>query len=189
MSSVILVTTMWDRVGNEGAERESELSSSNIFWGGMIEKGATIHRHYGSVESALSILRIFVLRVSTSTVLNIQSELVIQKKSLGNTAAGQILNRELNTFKQKYEEYLEKLKATLSRVVERPDLEMAAVLEGRQKEYDSRLRANAQELESLKAHLLLDSQTFQQNLEPLTPNREKAFVTFNQELNQKNERH
>jgi len=34
MSSVILVTTMWDRVGNEGAERESELSSSNVFLGG-----------------------------------------------------------------------------------------------------------------------------------------------------------
>ena len=87
-----------------------------------------------------------------------------------------MLHQEVAAFKQKYEKDSEELKKELSR------------LEGLQKEYDSKLRANSQELKSHRAHPFLSSQNYQREREYLISQREKAYVAFKQEFDQE-ERH
>ena len=48
LNNVILATTMWDRVCEaEGLARETELTSTDDFWGWMLSQGSKVHRHSG----------------------------------------------------------------------------------------------------------------------------------------------
>jgi hypothetical protein len=48
LKSVILGTTMWDRVSElEGVAREKELISTPDFWGWMVSQGSRVFRHTG----------------------------------------------------------------------------------------------------------------------------------------------
>ena len=46
LGNVILATTMWDRVSEaEGLARETELTSTDDFWGWMVSQGSKVYRH------------------------------------------------------------------------------------------------------------------------------------------------
>ncbi|KAH6681131.1 hypothetical protein F5X68DRAFT_277541 [Plectosphaerella plurivora] len=57
LKKVLLVTTMWDEVPrDEATVREEELVSKPEFWGRMIQKGSTTHRHTNTITSARDII-------------------------------------------------------------------------------------------------------------------------------------
>ena len=93
LKSVVLVTNMWGDVSRDaGKVREDELSSH--FFKQAIAKGARMTRHYNTEQSAHDIVRMVV--GNQPVALQIQRELVDERKDVIDTAAGQAVNRELD---------------------------------------------------------------------------------------------
>lgn len=92
LHNALIVTTMWSGVDPElGESRERELATAEDFFKPVLDHGAQLVRHYGTLESAQAILRLFI--TNKSTTLRIQRELVDEGKELINTAAGAELAR------------------------------------------------------------------------------------------------
>ena len=91
MSSMFLATTMWDQVSIEdGSTREADLKDTAEFWGDMVKEGSAMYRHTRDFHSAMNIILYLINRHST-TILELQKEMVDQKKSLDDTNAGREL--------------------------------------------------------------------------------------------------
>ncbi|KAK0734258.1 hypothetical protein B0T26DRAFT_627213, partial [Lasiosphaeria miniovina] len=84
---VVLATTMWSALGGAGtvgAERQAELEAT--FWADMVQAGSQVWQHSGSRRSALDIVRF--LAAAPVVTLAIQHELMVERRMLGETAAG-----------------------------------------------------------------------------------------------------
>ena len=92
LSSVAMVTTMWDIIKPDlGEMRENRLRSR--LWQPIVEHGGHVARHDGTRSSALSIINLFMTKGKAT--LQIQHEMVDQHMMLKDTAAGQELMRHL----------------------------------------------------------------------------------------------
>ncbi|PUU74176.1 hypothetical protein B9Z19DRAFT_1033631 [Tuber borchii] len=93
LENVLLTTTQWSNVNPaEGQAREDGLRDEGL-WGGLISKGATLQRFYGTRESGLELINVLVSR--TRKPLHIQDQIVKQRMTLLETDAGRFLNEEL----------------------------------------------------------------------------------------------
>ena len=109
LKNVVLVTTMWDEVGEEeGSNREIELTAK--YWNTMIELGCHTSRFYNNTESALDIVSQF--QDARCTVL-LQKELVDLHLELAETSAGRTLFSFLLEFINKIKELLAQINAKL----------------------------------------------------------------------------
>lgn len=85
---------MWGQVAEDvGAAREIELQTDERFFKPVMDKEGKMLRHYNTTESAHSILR--TLLANHPLPLQIQQELVTEKKDLSQTAAGAELSSEM----------------------------------------------------------------------------------------------
>lgn len=106
LKNVILVTTRWNEVDKAlGARREEELRSE--FWKFMLDFGSTMMRYHGDQDSAVTIIS--QLLHKETVVLDLQRELVDQGKKLSDTAAGALVNDDIEKVKAKYEQELQDL--------------------------------------------------------------------------------
>ena len=110
LQNVIIVTTRWDKVNEEVGElRERELQTK---FRAALEKGARMMRHeHPDQNSAHEILR--PILQNHPLPLQIQEELVDQKKTLIETSAGEEVNRELAMKMKKHEEEMRNLQQQL----------------------------------------------------------------------------
>ena len=109
LKNVVLVTTMWDEVGEEeGSNRETELSTT--YWKSMIELGCRTSRFYNDTQSARDIVSQF--QDARCAVL-LQKELVELHLELRETSAGRILFSFLIEFIKKIKELLAQIEAKL----------------------------------------------------------------------------
>ncbi|KAK0743048.1 P-loop containing nucleoside triphosphate hydrolase protein [Schizothecium vesticola] len=93
---VILATTMWENVGAEvGEQRERELLETEEFWGSMVKRGSRIERHKNKERSAKRLIDYYISGKDEATTLEIQTEMVAEKKELPETAAGKSLEDEI----------------------------------------------------------------------------------------------
>jgi len=110
MPSVLLVTTMWDRIPQyDGQRREAELERG--FWNHMVGAGARLARHYGGRDSALDIVRQVVR--GPPVVLKLQRELVDDRTPLHNTVAGQALKFELDRYAETHRREMYRLQCEM----------------------------------------------------------------------------
>ena len=95
LSNVVLATTMWSEMKDieKANERDSELREE--YWDDMRRKGSATTRFDGTTASAEGIVS--QLLGKKSVVLKIQEQLVDQKMSLRQTAAGAFLEPEIRT--------------------------------------------------------------------------------------------
>ncbi len=108
LKNVVIVTNMWSEVSKEvGEARETELASQDLFFKPVLSKGALMLRNENNKESAQNILRHIVENHPLS--LQIQRELVDQKKDISQTAAGEELNRELMQQIKRHREEMRKI--------------------------------------------------------------------------------
>lgn len=115
MDQVIFVTTKWDRLGDkaEGTERVRELKSE--FWSNMIELGATLlHVQPSDIQVPVTdnhrqpwdIVREIVVSVNVretrdqKILLQIQDEIINQRRYLPETDAGRELRMTLESLLQ-----------------------------------------------------------------------------------------
>ena len=88
--SVILTTTMWDKVDKEvGEERERELKTK--YWQSMLERNSTTSRFLRTRESAFDLIEPLIEAANVRSSVLLQDELVDLRKTLPATAAGQEL--------------------------------------------------------------------------------------------------
>ena len=121
LKNVVLVTTMWDLVGEEdGYNRENELTTK--YWKAMIDLGCHTSRFYNNTKSALDIVSQF--QDARCTVL-LQKEMVDLHLELADseTSSGGILFSFLDDFIKKLKEILalndDKLKQSANRFADK----------------------------------------------------------------------
>ncbi|GLB39695.1 putative 50S ribosome-binding GTPase [Lyophyllum shimeji] len=98
LSKVVLGTTKWERlVGVEGEEREHELIKDH--WRSVIDAGAQVRRFLNTPKSAREFVEDVLARHAKNTlegaVLEIQEELVVDRKIIPETEAGRELRYTL----------------------------------------------------------------------------------------------
>ncbi|KAF6753687.1 P-loop containing nucleoside triphosphate hydrolase protein [Ephemerocybe angulata] len=143
LRNVVIVTNMWSGVDPHlGEERERELATNDTFFKPALDKGTKMFRHTDSLESALSIIR-YILG-NRPVVLQIQKELVDEKKDISQTAAVDELERQLQAAKEAQRIETERLKRELEEA-ERAREEEAR----RQREAEARHRQ--EELDRIEA--------------------------------------
>ena len=126
LKNVVLVTNMWkgDSQGvNES--RESELSGN--FFKSALDKGAQMARHHNTPQSAYGIIR--KIMKNHPVPLQIQRELVDERKDIINTAAGESLNQEFKEQIERHEVRLKELRDEMMEALREKDEEMRRELE------------------------------------------------------------
>ncbi|MCJ1390893.1 hypothetical protein MMC18_003754 [Xylographa bjoerkii] len=117
LSHVIMATTMWDQVTLEqGNNREAELLSTGAFWGTMKRAGSMVRRYDNTKGGAMDMVN--ELLQMDRIVLQIQEEIAVQKKALGDTKAGQTVNSDLKKLEEKHKEDVEAVRKELAQAVE-----------------------------------------------------------------------
>ncbi|KAF2690595.1 hypothetical protein K458DRAFT_382157 [Lentithecium fluviatile CBS 122367] len=137
--AVSIVTTMWELVEPDVAgNREQSLISTPHFFGRLAEGGATIIRHLNTFDSAVNIVE-HILRKQQSAILDIQREMIVERKSLENTAAGQYLGGEFEQMRARYEQELEQLQEALEDAMQDNDDDLVTIISEQRREYEANI--------------------------------------------------
>ncbi|KAL2867562.1 uncharacterized protein BJX67DRAFT_380913 [Aspergillus lucknowensis] len=182
LKNVILATTMWEQVSPEdGERRERELARTSEFWGEMILRGAQIKRHWNNGESAWELVNIFASKDSTrqKAVLNIQDEMVVQKKPLDKTDAGLELENSLIQEREKWSRELEETREMMREALAAKDKESLELLRETEAKMNKRIEKAQRASEELKVDMQKMHRDhiskFEKELEILTLGTEKRI--------------
>ena len=146
MSNVVLVTNMWSEVpSNIGEDREQELSSK--FFRPALNKGARMVRHNNTVQSTHDIIQRIVQ--NRPVALQIQRELVDEKKDIINTAAGEAINRELNEQMRRHQAELKEVQEEMAQALRAKDEETRRELEDARKKLREHMEETAKDSEGM----------------------------------------
>lgn len=122
MRNVVLVSTMWDRLGvheGRGEERERELIETPGLWGWMVEKGAETGRwsaSRGREEARMIIGRIVNNQGSKEAmVLDMQKQMIEHDRSLDETSAGMELERDAHHERKRHQDELRDMRRGMQR--------------------------------------------------------------------------
>lgn len=114
--NIVLVTLGWSHPPSAQDEiRETELRTTDRFWGEFIKQGATIRRHHGGKESAIEIVK--HLLDKTPVVLKFQKELA-KVGIIGKTSAGEEVILNLAKDKEADQKMIEMLQIELKTATE-----------------------------------------------------------------------
>ena len=148
LRNVVIATTMWSEVTPErGAARELELRTREAFFKPLLDRRATMLRHENTLASAHAILHHII--DNRPEPLRIQCELVDEGKDITETGAGQELDRELATLRQKHMKELEEVQAEMKAALQAKDSETRKELEKVQQD----LTRNVQKIENDRERL------------------------------------
>jgi len=150
LHNVLLTTTHWSSVDpKKGAARERELRESPNFFKGLLDRGASLERFMGDRGSGLELVH--KLMGSIPEALDIQYQIVDERKALKDTPAGQTINAELIALEKKYQEDLQNTKDDLKHAMETKDKEMEAILTKERDLAEQRIKKIHQETKELMA--------------------------------------
>ncbi|KAJ4398853.1 hypothetical protein N0V91_009904 [Didymella pomorum] len=106
LKNVLLITSRWEGIEpSVGAERERQLKDN--FWAYMVGRGSNISRFHGDRDSAITLVSQLLCR--EKVVLQLQRELVDEKKNLSATVAGSFVDDNLEKLKQQVSDELASL--------------------------------------------------------------------------------
>jgi hypothetical protein len=149
MTRVILVTTMWERVGWAiGNAREQELK--DVFWKELVDRGSRVDRlQTTTFEDAWGVVgKLVETRASKITML--QEELVDQKIKLNETHAGKALYTDLQ---KNLAEQKESMKSLLEQVEKSKDPHLIRELKKEYERIQRDFERTFEEKEKLKRSL------------------------------------
>jgi len=116
LNGITLVTNVWGEVSQEvGEEREEQLAS--IYFKPALDKGASMARHLNTVESAHDIIRGIIAK-RRQEPLQIQHELVNERKTIHETAAGEAVNEDINKQIQLHQAEIARMNEERERAIE-----------------------------------------------------------------------
>jgi len=110
LRNVVLATNMWGNVDpGVGADRERQLAAE--FVKPALDKGAQLHRHYDTTESAHQIIR--AILDNRREPLQVQRELIDERREFDQTTVGEEITREVDESKRKLEREIAELRNAL----------------------------------------------------------------------------
>jgi hypothetical protein len=149
--SVVLATTWWDKVDLAfGEEREKELISEKAFWVGMVNRGSKVFRQNNGAVSARLIVDYLVNR-KQKMKLQIQEELVTEKKTLDQTGAGLEVGAQLDARMKQFEVQLKQIREDIVGAVNAKDVALQKELDDIKNDKEKEMK-KAEE-ERLRIHL------------------------------------
>ncbi|RYP48019.1 hypothetical protein DL768_006010 [Monosporascus sp. mg162] len=130
LKNVVLVTSMWNRVGDvEGGRREVQLRQD--YWELLLAFGARMSRFDGTPAAARDVAA--ALLDNEPFYVQLQEEMGKGHKSLKDTAAGQEIMIELARLREKHERELAEMKELMLRTSAEENKAATAALEGHYK--------------------------------------------------------
>ncbi|KAM0209048.1 hypothetical protein ACHAQD_011362 [Fusarium lateritium] len=94
LGNVLLVTNKWEICDGRTAEgRFQDLTAAGGFWRRLLDLGASAHRYYNDREEAMNLIKKLIAKQPIA--LNIQKQLVEEKKSLIDTDVGSVVHADL----------------------------------------------------------------------------------------------
>lgn len=147
MRNVAIVTTMWDDVTEQmGQAREQELQTKEIFYQPAIKEGARMVRHQNSAESARCIVSSLLVRRLVKG-LQMQDELVEERKTVPETAAGLDLFEYFKQQEARHRQEVQQLKDNITRAGQKEIARLQGEL-NRTKDELKRVRKEEEKLRS-----------------------------------------
>jgi len=173
LGNVAIVTNMWSGVEPEvGDAREAELMGEDIFFKPVLEKGARMARHEGTVSSAEEIVRLLVN--NQPLPLQIQTELVDERKDIVETSAGQELNRELNGQIRKHQEDIRVITEEMEQAAKDKDEETRNELEFETRRMQDEIRRFENEAKRLASDYRREKNEFEAHLTEMERARQEG---------------
>lgn len=151
---IVLCTTFWDTVEEvTGVAREKELCENPEFWAKMMGQGSQVVRIRDYAQSKDVLMQ--MSRKSTVT-LEIQKEMVEERRSLDDTAVGKAMHVQVAQMKAEHEAQLARAKLEAAEILKKHKKEQEEELERHQSVRDAQQRlyeGQVAEQERLKARL------------------------------------
>ena len=155
MRNVVLVINMWSKLSSDAGEaREKELSSR--FFRPALENGAQMVRYHNTVQSAHDIIQRIVQ--NRPAALQIQRELVDEKKDIINTVAGEAINRELNEQMRRHQAELEEVHEEMVQALRAKDKETIRELAEVRKKLRERMEETVKDSEGMTSSYAVEKQ-------------------------------
>ncbi|KAJ4269844.1 hypothetical protein NW762_001513 [Fusarium torreyae] len=196
-----IVTTMWPQSPDSAekaslSDREAELMTTQDFFGNLISQGARLFRHYeeghrnvaSQAASAQRIVRYLNRQLDSHvpSVLQLQREIVDEKKTLGQTVAGIAAANYLHQARQEHQQRLKDLRAEMTNALVESDKEYAFQLRELKIELKNKLHKteiDSQALTKTMAHFHeAETEALQQRIVHLSQKFEAEVKTKEQEL-------
>ncbi|KAK5442622.1 hypothetical protein LTS15_011046 [Exophiala xenobiotica] len=132
MKNVIFITTGWKLCNDSGRgeiaiQKENQLATERLFWEPMLRRGAQMARFEDTKQSAVEIVMKLVPK--RPIVLQIQHELVDERKDLIDTTAGATVNAEIKRLEAKYRQQLVEIQEEMAQALKSQDKEHQEALE------------------------------------------------------------
>ncbi|EEU47509.1 uncharacterized protein NECHADRAFT_78004 [Fusarium vanettenii 77-13-4] len=128
LKNVVLVTTMWNGISNDlYRSREKELTTTSEFWGYMMEQGSSCFRA-DSPGSERQIVQ-HLASHNNPVAIDLQTQLVDERRRLDETSAGQELQTEVAKDKRRWERAVRETRTGMREAKKQSDYESLRVLE------------------------------------------------------------
>lgn len=117
LKSTVIITNMWTPnptpdVAALEAERERELASKETFFKTALSHGAHMTRHDNTTHSAHEIIRSVL--GSPPTLLEIQNEMITEKKTLAETSAATVMRTDWTKTMERWEKEKQEIREQLA---------------------------------------------------------------------------
>jgi hypothetical protein len=155
LASVVLATTMWSEVNPEaGNRREIQLKTSTAprpdFWKSMIDLGSQVFRQDREKESAEEIIT-YLIDKRRPVKLDIVEEMMVNNKTLDETAAGREVQDEIERQRLIYERKMEDIRQEMIDVANERDRERQEELRREKLKYEQKRAQDLIDLNNLHA--------------------------------------
>ena len=182
LKNVILVTNMWKEDSQDVNEaREKELSGK--FFKPVLDKGAQLVRHHNTTESAHDILRKIVK--NHPAVLQIQRELVDERKDIIDTMAGESINAELKAQIRRHQAELKEHRE-MEQTLKVKDREMGQGVEDQKRELEEKVTKIREASEGMDTNYAAEEKKMADRMreieEELKREREQADAVYDEKL-------
>lgn len=158
---VVLATTMWSKVfKSEGQGRQDELVATERFWGNMVAHGSKVFKHEDNAASAFGIID-RIIDNKQPVVLDIQREIVEERKPVDETNAGKSQRETELRAKERAERGLRESEETLRDALEKEETANVKSLLEEQEKYKRQIQEKEKNLQSMK----MDNDAFRQRQE------------------------
>ena len=183
LKNVVLVTNMWGEVSRDvGESRENELSTN--FFKPALNKGARMARHHNTEQSARDIVRMVVR--SRPVVLQIQRELVDERREITHTSAGGIINRELNELIRRHQGSLNEIQEEMKQALREKDEETRQELEAEKQKLQEEMRKIRDDSEGMASNYAEEKQRMKARMKEMEEEarreRERLQAEYDREI-------
>lgn len=189
LKNVILMTNMWGEVAkNVGEAREKGLATN--FFKPILDKGAQLARHHNTAQSAHDIIR--RIMKNNPIALQIQRELVDEHKDIVNTAAGEIINRELNEQIRRHQAELKAVQDKMMKAIKEKDKETRQELEQETRKLQDQMNKVKKDSQGMASNYQAEKKKMQEAMkqmqEKTRKERERAEAAYKKQMGDLNKR-